>query len=265
MPTLTVSPTGHVSAAGINQQGSYHSSAIIMPDTVRDAGSIFVGVGEAQILPAGNNACIWTDSFQVCFPVVLLFRNGDIGLFHGNIRTIDIPQFRALYNRADLDEIQLFEKGTDKNNSGRVQFVAEALVEHFKNKPNKPTINVQVTADIKPYGVAVCYRDANNKPVILVGDSRTDCNSMATSVNDEGVRAIDTITPYRMETAQTHYQPVQAQPVVAAAPIAAVSASAAPQASIEAQHKMKSAITDIKKNDKSKDGPSDSPGCCTVM
>ena len=134
MPLISVDDNGIHSSTAL-AAGSYHAGSLALSESAR-AHSTEVGVGYAELLKADNQVIIWTASLQSCFPVVFKFTNGDIALYHGNNASVDdLPRSQDLHScslaslimRDDLEEIQLFEKGTDINAAKVGGFVQNVL------------------------------------------------------------------------------------------------------------------------------------------
>lgn len=167
MPIINLSNEG-IPISEISEPGTYHSTAVAL-SVEAQINSIKVGIGEIKILKKEDNNCIWTEALQSCFPVIFKFKNGDIGLFHSTGSSI--LKIENLLNRDDIEEIQLFEKGNEPN-SFKVKRFIENLLAHYKNNSGiQPIINLQVQEDIAPYGITICYKSSDNKPIIIIGES----------------------------------------------------------------------------------------------
>ena len=221
-----------------------------------------VGVGGTGILTADNNACIWTGGMQSCFPVVFLYRNGDIGLYHGN--SVGIDTVETLLAHGEVTEIQLFSKSTHMQNRTKVEEFSKSLQRHFANRDPKPAINIQVPDDRAAYGTAVCYKAADGRPVVLVGTS-LEHNGMAETLA-ECHNQTDTVRPYRFEPVVNQY-PLAAPTPPTPEPTSTV---------IEMQLKMREAMRGLHEERKAKEGaeaaaaaeldaPPPSKDCCPIL
>ncbi|KTD67201.1 hypothetical protein Lste_3407 [Legionella steelei] len=204
MPHIKLSAAG-APTSSVKKPGTYYSSAIALSKKARND-SIRVGIGAVEILRAADTSCLWTADLQSCFPVIFKFRNGDIGLLHGN--SADISKVESLLNRDDLVEIELFEKGHQLN-SKKVKAFTENVIKYFQNnKLPQPAINIQIQDHIASYGVVVCYKSLKNKPIILVGDSIKYINGLAHNLsactNQEEV-----IHPYEFEDATERFSLIE--------------------------------------------------------
>lgn len=167
MPAIYLSADQLTSSTKL-EAGSYHATALALSADIQ-TNSIKVEPDSFAVLPVGNKSCIWTQSLGSCFPVVFKFANGDIGLYHSNSGGVG-GSMTHLLDRTDLVEIQIFEKGT-RINSGKVKVFAEGLNEYFNAKENKPLLHIHPQNEIDEYGVTICYKAPNNKPIVLVGES----------------------------------------------------------------------------------------------
>ncbi|STX28539.1 Uncharacterised protein [Legionella beliardensis] len=201
MPLIKLSADG-APISKIKKSGTYHSTAIALSKKAR-ANAINVDISEVGILENNHNGCLWTESLQSCFPVVFKFKNGDIGLFHGMCVVLD--RIKDLLERDDLEEIQLFEKGHVLN-SGKVKQFTENLIQYYQDTNRKqPIINIQKQDHISPYGVVVCYKSSNNKPIIIIGQSSNAGNRLVERLT-ECTNKEDIIRPYEFEDAAERFK-----------------------------------------------------------
>lgn len=192
--------------------GSNHASAVALAEEARLAeNAIFVEIGELEFLRAGDRRILYTDSLQSCFPVIFKYRDGRLALYHGNNAAID--DLQQVLNDPQLEEIQLFEKGTPIN-SGKVGKFVENLQAHYQERAQHPLISHQrAAAEKMDYSVAMIYRDLAEQPIIFVGASM-ESGGMASALvecwhDDTAVR------PYPFEQVQIPAAVVQ----VVAAPV----------------------------------------------
>lgn len=211
MPTISITETGEMLPSVALAANTYYSETIVVPMDARARGAKEVIPGEMYLLEAANNTVVWTDSLQSCFPVVFKFSNGDIGLYHANGGTFD-DRLHSWLNNTELTDIQLFEKpskaltsdGRPKpsGHNAKVQSFAQSLITHFQSREHQPNLS-HASSD---YGVAVCYKATDGKPIIFVGKSG-DGNIMATGVDDCSNK-VDVVVPH-------HLAPIAAPDVVA--------------------------------------------------
>lgn len=183
--------------------GSNHASAVALAEPARLADSaIFVGIGELEFLPPGDRRILYTDSLQSCFPVIFKYRDGGLALYHGNHAALN--DLHQVLNDPQLEEIQLFEKGT-RINSAKVGGLVENLKEYYAERSYHPVIShQQATAarmdESTNYNVAVIYRDRAEQPIIFVGVSKYS-GGMASALSECSYpdRAVQ---PYQFEQVQ---------------------------------------------------------------
>ncbi|MBN9228208.1 MULTISPECIES: hypothetical protein [Legionella] len=196
--------------------GPYHASALVIAEEAQ-AKAINVGIGSLEILKAKDNRIILTHSLASCFPAIFMFKNGDIGLYHGNTPFINIkentgtvlggkPLFDAI-PASEIGEILIFEKGVALN-TGKALTFAKNLQEHFKEKG--PKILVQAAENVGPaynYGVAAVYKSPEGKPIILIGES-AKFDLMAKN-KEECEHEEDSIKPYTLIEYDPKVRPIK--------------------------------------------------------
>ncbi|MCE0723231.1 MULTISPECIES: hypothetical protein [Legionella] len=212
MPTLSIG-TGVDSSPQIKSThelspGTYHTSALAMSEAAQ-GGGIEAERGTIGILKANDKRILFTHSLDSCFPAVFIFKNGDVGLYHGNtpfisnIQIGSVPGGNGLLETipaSEIEEIQIFEKGVALN-TGKALTFAHNLRAHFKGEG--PKILVQQEKDVNPadpsykYGAAAIYRSKDGKPIILVGQSKP-YNDMAKNQEECLNKEEDSIKPYTL-------------------------------------------------------------------
>ncbi|WP_133135749.1 hypothetical protein [Legionella rowbothamii] len=245
MPTITLNTDGRAVSPENFATGTYRSTTIALTEGGRGGTSIEVPVQGSRVLSATDGGCLWSNSFQSCFPVIFKYTNGDIGLYHANHGAIDnVMALLDLLNKPGIQEIQLFSKPrTDSQN--KVGMLSKNLSKHFLGKEGAPIINV---ADDFNYGVAACYKTADRQPIILVGESGAG-NEMA--VNKEGCTNQDDVTiPCRFQLASIRH-PLS----TASTPTASSSSSS----HIEAQRQIRTELIEFKDQSKKLPEPDGEP------
>lgn len=175
--------------------GSYHAQKLaIDAEALDEKNAIKVGIGKIELLKKEDSRLIYTDSLQSCFPALLKFKNGDLALFHG--KNAGIYELELYLKRTDLEEIELFQKGTEVN-AKKVSWFINSLVAYFRFKDIAPAIKIQKQDDIAPYGITVCYKSPKGGAVIIVAESASQgrvANNLSECNNKE-----DIITTYRFD------------------------------------------------------------------
>ena len=290
MPTLSIETEANGSPQVKSTQellpGIYHTSALAMSEAAQGRG-IEAERGTIEILKATDKRILFTHSLDSCFPAVFIFKNGDVGLYHGNTPFIQnipigsVPGGNGLLEtmESEIEEIQIFEKGMAINTGKALKF-AHNLHEHFKGKG--PKILVQQEKDVNPedpsynYGAAAIYRSKNGKPIILVGQSKP-YNDMAKNQEECLNKEKDRITPYTLVEFDPKTRPLptreeprgekelkkQEEPEHTPKAKPSLKPSEEPQQQ-ETQQKMKSAVKGMRGDEENKPIREEG-GCCTFQ
>ena len=103
---------------------------------------------EGTVTEHGNVLMLGTSGLQSCYPVVLKFKDGSIGLFHANNNSVDSLEMRMKeldINNRTLEEIQIFTKKKASNNS-RKDDRAENFFQSLLDHQNPGPLSVQIKA-----------------------------------------------------------------------------------------------------------------------
>jgi len=181
---------GGLSCSGKLKEGSYYSTSIEIEYNLRKKNSIKVGIGRAGLLDMNSEKIIYTDSLGSCFPVVFIFQNGDIGLYHSNKGGLgSVDKINYLLDREDLFEIQIFKKIGIKNTEAKVDAFLNNLADYYQDKA-PPRINV---ASIprkhnhdSVYEIIACYKLVNHNPLIVIGMSSPN-NAIDEKIKNRGI------------------------------------------------------------------------------